>query len=213
MAVNPDTSKPNRHTLYLARSGAGKSQALMQNPAIPKRGARVLLFDPDEDHQATRTRALAEFHRALVRAVMSGRPFRLAYCGDATPDTFESWAGMAWAVLDGRVDTYLIIEEVAAVVRSSGKMDGRAGVLYRQGRKYGAIIHATTQRGAEIPKTIYTQSAIKWVGQQDEYDLPVIAKRVGVVQERIATLRPLEFIVKEPGAPDKVRQLKYRKPA
>jgi len=213
MAVNPNTSLPNRHTLYLAKSGGGKSQALMQNPEVPKRGARVVLFDPDEDHKAIRCHSLASFHRALCKAIVSGRPFRLAYCGDATPAIFEKWAGMVWAILDGRRKTYVLIEELAAVVTSSGKAGDRSGVLLRQGRKYGAIIHATTQRGAEIPKTIYTQCAVKWIGMQDDFDVPKIARLTGEDPDQIRALKPLQFRVMQPGEPTKTVTLKYKKPA
>mgnify|MGYP001467148144 CR=1 FL=1 len=38
---NPNTRLPNRNTLYLGRSGSGKSTALKHNPAIPGRGLPV----------------------------------------------------------------------------------------------------------------------------------------------------------------------------
>ena len=41
MARNPNPRQPNEHTLYLGKSGSGKSQALKQNGAIPKRGRAV----------------------------------------------------------------------------------------------------------------------------------------------------------------------------
>lgn len=212
MAVNPNTSLKNNHTLYLAISGGGKSQALMQNPAIPKRGARVVLFDPDEDHRATRTHSLRAFHAALLKAIKTGRGFRLAYCGDATPATFEKWCALVWAVLDGRRITFVYIEELAAVVNSTGKAGHYAGLLMRQGRKYGAVVHATTQRGAEIPKTIYTQCPIKFIGQQEDYDLPVIAKRTGELPDKIRALAPLQFLVKAPGEATRTITLRYKKP-
>lgn len=213
MAINPNTSLPNRNSLYLACSGGGKSQALLQNRDIPPKGARVLLWDIDHDHRATRFESMAEYKRALIAALKSGKGFRLAYSGADTVENFETFCSMVWAALDGRFLTHTIIEELADVSPSPSKATPQFGRLLRKGRKFGARLHITSQRGTEIAKTCYTQCPIKYIGQQEGADVARMAREAGVGPEQIRNLNALEFYRKEAGPePGKLIKLKYRKP-
>jgi len=204
---NPDTSLPNRNSLYLACSGGGKSQALFQNPAIPRSKVRCLLWDPDEDHPARRFYSLSKLKAALAGELKRGRGFRLAYSGDADVKAFELWCGMVNAILDGNVPTYVVIEELADVSETAGKASPNFGTLLRRGRKYGAQLHITTQRGTEISKTAYTQCPLKWIGQQEGADVERMAKLCSIEPERIKQLNPLEYWFKKAGAgePERVK--------
>lgn len=209
MASNPDTSLPNRHTLYLACSGGGKSQAVYQNAALPKRGVWHVLYDPDEDHPARRFYSIASFKAGLVAAVKEARRrgggFRVAYCGEATVKSFETWCALVWTILDGRRLTYITVEELAAVSPNSGEATGNWGRLLNRGRKYGGVIHATTQRGTEISKTAYVQCSTKLVGIQEGSDVQKMARLCALDQQQIATLAPLEYWHKKAGSePEKV---------
>jgi len=211
MAVNPDTRHSNENTLYLACSGGGKSQAVRQNRAIPYRGARVLLWDIDEDHRAHRFDNLDHYRRAVIAGIRSGQGFRLAYTGPDTVEAFELWCRIAWAALDGRTKTFCIIEELADVSPSVAKATPEFGRLLRKGRKFGAKLHITSQRGAEIPKTAYTQCPIKWIGQQEGADVAKMAAIAGVGPEQISALKPLQFYRKEAGPePGRLVRLKYK---
>lgn len=212
MAKNQDTSQPNRNTLYLACSGGGKSQAVYQNKEIPKRGARVVLWDPDEDHPAARYYNLPEFRRALIAALKRGGGFRIAYSGDADVKGFETWCAMIWTILDGKKPTFVIIEELATVTETVSKATKNFGVLLNRGRKYGARIHLTTQRGTEISKTAYIQCPTKFVGIQEGSDVDRMAKLCALTVAQIRELKPLEYWRKAAGKePEKVR-LNYIKP-
>lgn len=213
MAINQNTSHKQENTLYLACSGGGKSQALYQSKAIPKRGARVVLFDPDSDHPATRFDTLSGFKAGLIAALKSGGGFRVAYSGEADVKIFEKWCQMIWAILDGSKVTYIIIEELATVTETVTKATRYFGLLLNRGRKYGAKIHMTTQRGTEICKTAYIQSAYKLVGVQEGADIEKMAKLCAIRPEKIRELSELEYWYKKAGPhePERIK-LKYIKP-
>ena len=207
MAKNPNKSLPNLNTFYAAMSGGGKSQAVKAQ----KSSKRVISWDPDEDHKVKcRVYSVTELV-AYLRQHGHKAGFSVGYSGDNSVKAFELYCAAAWAVLDGRMRTDIIIEELADVTPSSGKAGQWSGPLIRRVRKYNGVLHAVTQRPAEVPKTIYTQCSIKYIGQQEGDDLPRMAKHAGVDPAILAGLKPLEFIRKANGAePEKV-QFKYKK--
>ncbi len=212
MARNPNPALPNRHCIYLATSGAGKSQAIKQNKDIPAKGVRHVFFDPDEDHKVNfRARTVAAFKEALIKGMKSKKGFRIAYSGDNSKTNFDTWCDLVWAALDGNNILYISIEELSASVDSSGNARGRFAQLLRQSRKYGGVMGLAAQRSTEVPKTAYTQCKYKYIGMQDEYDLPMVAKRAGIKPELIKQLQPLQFLVKEPGQEPTLVKLKYKK--
>lgn len=217
--VNPDTSKPNRHTLYLATSGGGKSQALAQNPAVPRYGARVIGWDQAGDHAGLHFTSKKSFLSALRAGLNEhanrGRGFRVFYAGPADPDEFEWWCEVVWSVLDGRHDTFLLVEELSAVCRGAGKAPPNAAVLLNQGRKYGAVFHATSQKPQEVAKTYYDNCQHRFIGQQLGTDMRrKMARELGIREEEIAALEPLTFLQHDGSAkPPEVVRLSFKKPA
>lgn len=217
--VNPDTSKPNRHTLYLATSGGGKSQALAQNPMIPGSRARVLLWDQAGDHAGLHFNSKAGFLRGLREGLHEnanrGRGFRVAYAGPADVDTFEWFMEVAWSVLDGNHDTYVIVEELSAVCPSAGKATPNAAIFMNQARKFGGIFHGTSQKPQEVSKTYFDQCQFRFIGQQKGDAMRTkMARELGLTPDDIASLNPLEFF-KDDGSANPPERLKlpYRKPA
>lgn len=212
MAINPNTSHPNRNTCYVACSGYGKSQALGQNPAIPKSKARVLLWDIDHDHAAVHFDDRRRYIAAVRGALASGKGFRLAWSGRCDVDTFEWWCKVVWSVLDGTVTTFVIVEELADVSPSAGKATPAFGELNRRGRKYGAQLHWTTQKSQEVSKTAFDQAATKFIGFPNEgasVDHLVICS--GATRDQLFALKPLEFYMRHAGKTEK-RVFKYKKP-
>lgn len=208
MAINPNTAWSNQHNLYLAASGGGKSQAIKQNKAIPARGARVVAWDVDEDHNVKHYFDRSSFAKALLAGCRSGRGFRIGYAGEDDLKAFEWWCKLVFAALDGRIATHIIIEELADVSPSAGKASPAFGQLLRRGRKYGAIVHAASQRGTEISKTVFTQSARHWVGIQEGTDVERMARLCAVEPAKIQALKPLEFLYKEAGKQPVLKKLK-----
>lgn len=201
MAIRPDTQHSNRHTGYLAASGYGKSQALGQNPDIPAKGARVLMWDPDEDYRATRFTDRKKFVRAVSACIRSGKGFRLAWSGTGDVDTFEWFCQVVWAALDGEHLTYLIIDELSTVQPSSGKATPAFGELCRRGRKYGLIMHWCSQRSEEISKTVFTQTQSYWIGYPNDTCPPGgVAKLARIARchvDDLYALQPLQYYQKK----------------
>ena len=212
--IRPNTSLPNRHTGYIACSGYGKSQALKQNPDIPKRGARVMLWDPDEDHNAIHFDDWGKYVKAVVAGMKSRRGFRLAWAGDVSVSMFLKWCGLAWECLDGERSMYLIIEELADVQSSPGKASDEFGVLFRRARKYGGIIHWCSQRSEEVSKTAYSQTNNYYIGYPNgtcpESKVKEIARLMSCKPDDLYNLKPLQFRRKIGNKTDTI-QLKYKK--
>ena len=214
MAINENTAHPNRNTLYLARSGGGKSQAMGQNPEIPKAKARVLLWDLSHDHKAVHIDSRAAYVRAVAGGLKSGKGFRLAYSGEGGPDAFEWWCRVVWAALDGDHLTYVLAEELSAVCKSAAKAGPEAARLLNQMRKYGGIFHGTSQKPQEIAKTFYDQCEVLHIGKQRGPLVQKFARELGLQPADIDGLQELEFWRLDPkrngGEPEKYR-LKYKK--
>lgn len=215
MAINQNPSLPNRHTGYIACSGYGKSQALKQNSEIPKRGARVLLWDADEDHRATHYTNWKQYVRAVREAMRSGHGFRLAWAGDVSEEQFELFCQLCWICLDGKRPLFIIIEELADVQKSIGKASNWFGQLCRKSRKYNGIMHWTSQRVEEIPKTAVSQSNNFYIGfpndtatKQQVEKLARIARAQGGAGA-LYKLEPLQFYRKI-GRESSLITLKYK---
>ena len=212
---NQNPTLSNQNTLYIGRSGSGKSQALKQNPAIPKSGARVILWDTNHDHRATHFNDMGKFLQALklahINYLKTGRGFRVAYAGDDSPANYKKFCQAVMACLDGRFLTFVIVEELAAVCTTVQRAEPDAAKMMNQGRKYGLVFHGTTQRPEEISKTYFTQCEILFAGAQTSLaQQKKVANELGVKVADIQALQELEFYRREKGRLDKI-QFKYKK--
>lgn len=172
MAINENTHHKNNHTMYLAQSGYGKSQTLIRRGNLfNATGNRILLWDTNKDHKADRFEKLSDLARAVKVANKSGRGFRLAYSGEPSPDAFEIWSEIYWNILDGNKITYACIEEYSDCCRGAGLLSQRQDFYHRrlwtQGRKYGGIIHATSQRPQLISKDALGNAGIIYASYMD----------------------------------------------
>lgn len=168
--INPRPRLPNLNTLYLGSSGSGKSTALKKNPAIPSRGVPVLLFDPNEDHQATRRYSnIQHFVEAVAKADANyratGQGYRLAYSGVNDLAAYLVWCKVAAKILNGKWLTYMIVEEMADVSPHAGTAPPPAKKLLNQCRKYGGVFHGTSQKPQEISKTYYENCEVRYIGR------------------------------------------------
>lgn len=206
MAVNQDTRHANEHAIYIGCSGSGKTQALKQNVGL-RTARHVLYWDIDEDHEATRFTSRGDFGRAVAQAVQSGKPYKLAFSGLDTESNFEWFCRLAWVALDGKREIYVVIEELADVSPSVAKATPEFGRLLRKGRKFGAKILMTSQRGQEIPKTAFNQVAYTYVGQQTGGDIAKVAKERGIPVNELSSLEKLNFFKVTNGAkaPEKIK--------
>lgn len=212
MAKNPNQELPNKHVIYIATSGAGKSQALGANPDY-QQAKRVLLWDTHQDFKATRFSTIAELARAVKAAESKNINFRYAYSGPRKDSAFNHFCRIVWAIADGNKLLRVVIDELADVTGGPGKERGPLGELLRGGRKFGLIVHCTATRAAEIPKTIFTQSKIKYVGIQDSIsDAKTMADVLMIKPDNILNLENLQFYRKESNKPAEKIQIKYKSP-
>lgn len=210
---NPNPSLSAQHALYLATTGGGKSQALAQNPAIPKNG-RVILWDQAGDHAGLHYHEPRNFLKALKVGINRGGGFRIAFAGEQTVARWEWFCEVVWSVLDGNVMTYMIAEELSAVCPSAGKATDNAAALLNQGRKYGLAFHGTSQKPQEVAKTYFDQCSVKWIGQQKGAAMcKRMGAEIGVDASEVEQLQPLQFFRDEgrAGRPELIT-LRYRKP-
>jgi hypothetical protein len=197
MAINQNTKWPNRNTLYLGRTGSGKSQVCKQNPEVPKSAARVLLFDPSHDHKAHHIDSKVTYANQVREAIKSGKPFRLAFSGVIDPiEDHEWWCSIVWAALDGNHLTYVVDEELSMSCSSIGKALPKAAKMMNQGRKYGMRWHGVAQVPTEISKTYFNCCDIFFVGQQRGDQLKRSASLLGFDKkefDKLTSLEPLQF--------------------
>lgn len=208
MAKNPDTQRPNKHCWIGAKTGGGKSQ-LLRNELLPAKGVRALFWDIDTDHKCERYFDKGKFLAALKRADSAGKPYRIGWSGDDSPETFEWFCRAAWAVLDGNHETYIVAEEMADQGMGQ-RLPGFLRKLQVRGRKYGAILITTTQRCQEVPKALITQAANRYVGLHEDQDARYLERAVGIKAAEIEALKPLTFWHKGPEGAAKIAT-KYRK--
>lgn len=213
---NPDTSLQNENTLYIAMSGGGKSQALLQNPAIPKSGARVVMWDTNNDHRGRHYSKIGDFVRALDRANRenwrTGAGFRIGYDGPDTLEAYDIFCHAVMAILDGRKKTFVIVEELSAVCTHAGKARPAPAKMLNQCRKYGGVFHGTTQKPTEISKTYYSQCPVKFIGQQETAaDIKKVCADCGLQPADVAALQQLQFIKKHGQESEKI-ELNYIRP-
>lgn len=152
---------------------------------------------------------VSEFYLALVEGVNRGN-FNIGLTLErATARAFELFCEMVWSILDGDHQTVACIEEVADVTGHAKAADS-FGTLIREGRKYGLVLIATSQRGQEIPKTIYSQCQHRYIGCHDLADAEYIGKRTNVDPQAIYSLDVGEFYYKQLG-PGDAKKIKFKK--
>lgn len=209
MAKNPNHGLENRHVSVVAQSGGGKSQ-LMRNDIVPKQGQRVLLWDVDFDHKATRFDDWGKFMKALNSAHKSGKPFRIAWVGEDSPTVFARFCDAAWRILDGSKDTWIVLEEMADLNMKEDPPEFLRKLLTR-GRKYGAIVVVTTQRCQMVPKMLITQPKNRYYGQHEEQDAAYMERLTRIKAEEYEKLEPLTFFRRGGGKGTTTFTTKYRK--
>ena len=208
MAKNPNRQKTNRHSLFLAATGYGKTHALQKIHGPKLKAARVIYWDPGEDHKARlRVGSLKAFYAGLIEQANSGKISIALSMDRAEAGAFEIMAKMVWQILDGKKDTYLIVEEAAGIQAGIGKAGKEWGVLIREGRKFGLVILATSQRSQEIDKTIFSQVQNLYVGCHSIIDAKKIGGAVGVDPRLIHNQTIGQFFLKEMG-PKSATQVK-----
>lgn len=163
-----------------------------------------MLWDTNRDHPAHRYEKLGDFARAVGAANKSGRGFRLAYCGNPSPDAFEIWSAIFWEILDGNKITAGVVEEYSDCCRGAGllsqKNDFNHRRLWTQGRKYGGIIHATSQRPQLISKDALGNAGIIWASSMDTAAAKRVAAEIDIHMDDLKRCQVGEFFYRNNGS-------------
>lgn len=210
---NPNTAHPNRHELYLACTGGGKSQMLRHNLSKLPASERIILWDQAGDHTGLHYQSQKTFLTALKAGLKRGGGFRIAYAGPRTVESWEWFCEVVWACLDGNKITHLVAEELSAVCPSAGRATPNAEVLLNEGRKYGLIFHGTSQKPQAVAKTYFDQCDHKYIGRQKTRRMCIkMAEEIGVEPDAIGTLEPLQFWYDDGSAdPCELVKIRFRK--
>lgn len=172
------------------------------------------MWDPDEDHNAAHYESWPAFHKAVLRGMRSGKGFRIAWSGEVSVEYFEKFCELCFVCLDGDRQLFILIEELADV-SSAGKASHWFGQLCRKARKYNGVLHWTSQRSEEIPKTVFSQTPNYYIGYPNDTapenkvrELARLARCPGGAND-LRSLKPLEFFIKK-GTESERKQLKYK---
>lgn len=147
---------------------------------------------------------MADFARAVARANKSNRGFRLAYVGEPSPDAFEIWSEIFWTVLDGNRITYSVIEEYSDCCRGAGLLSQSKDRFHRrnwtQSRKYGGIIHATSQRPQLISKDALGNAGVLWASNMDLAAAKRVAAEMDINESDLRNCGVGEFYHRDNGS-------------
>lgn len=214
MASHPNESLQNRHTLYLGETGSGKTQALKQNPEAANKGGGWVAWDTARTYKkVVRVDNLSDFRRRLIAGIKSGRGYRLALTPadlNQTAAYHEEFSRIVWAALSGRRRLVLVDEEIAGFASGPGKADRYHALLLNQGRKFGLCYHGTSQYPQEVPKTVYRNCKVIWLGGGDQHAFRNAAQRLGVTGAEVEKLQPLEFFRYDRAAAERLKKVKLR---
>lgn len=165
-------------SLWTAQEVAGERRLLVWD----------LLGEWAARYRCRRVTSLRELADAL-----SGPPARLAFYRPGMVEQFPTFCRLAW-VWVRLAPGALVIEETASVTQP-GKAPLEWGDVLRMGLRYGVNIYALTQRPAESDKTAFGNASVIHAGRAvTPRDRATMAEYLDVPKERVAALRPLEFI-------------------
>lgn len=212
MADFPDESLPNRHAVFVASSGGGKTQAMAATVAAYPGQKRVVCWDTHASFKGRVCKTISELSSALIQSY-DKNDFCICYQGRGGESNFKKFAALVFEFARGDKLTHIVVDEVADCTESIGKDRSGFGELLRGGRKFGLIIYSTAVSVAEVPNTVWRESKTKFVGQQDNTsDLKRCADSLVTVSlDDIKQLKPLEFWIKTPDQQVKKQVFKYKK--
>lgn len=181
-----------RLVVIAGASRSGKTAYTAQQVAAAN---RVIAWDPEAQWCEVKGWRKVTTRRQLLEAAETKGHMRIAYvAGGDLKREFDFWAGVAMYAARYGGPLVAVAEELADVTTPS-KAPGNWGILLRRGLKRGATIYAISQRWAEADKTAMgNASEFVMFMQSTADDETYMARKTRVPVERIAALRPLEFV-------------------
>lgn len=152
---------------------------------------RVLVWDAKHEYGEVPGFEVIHSPRVLAHKLKVCKRGRFAFV--APPALFEFWCKAVWA-WGGCV---AIAEELADVT-GTAKAAGVWGEILRKGRGYGIRTIATSQRPAEVDKTIIGNSTLIHCGRLSRgADRQYMQRELDIPREKIDGLQPLEWIERD----------------
>lgn len=197
MPDKPNESLSNNHTIFVASSGGGKTQAMVQKIKQIKGKKRLICWDTHASFKGKKLKNIIELVEELIKNY-DNDDFCICYQGKGGEQNFKKFTDMIWEFARGDKITHVVVDELADCTESIGKDRTGFGNLLRGGRKFGLVVYSTAVSVAEIPNTVWRESRTKYIGQQDNMsDIKRCADAlIGVDQKDIKSLKPLEFLIK-----------------
>lgn len=205
--INPNNALKNHHAYVVGMSGSGKSSYAKKKAIQPT--DQVIIFDPKREYGGTLAgRAVRTYDnlREFTKAVIAGRKtkqgFKIAWQPrhETTPDDFDAFCRVAWALGNGRHPKPLKIlcEEVAEHSLNAGKAVGYHGKILRLGRAYNLHTVNMFQRGQEVSKTIIDNCQYAVVMMQKTAKSALYLENLtGILAKDINNLEPLEYLLQD----------------
>lgn len=167
MAINANETLKNRHQMFLASSGGGKTFKVQQliNQYLKKdsKNTNVIVFDEYGVYGdlLTYVTTYSAFVSCLKQAAIDKKPVKIAYGGAGD---FDKVCRAVWAFLDGNMTTLFVAEEAGNYLHNAAKSDGWWYKLITVGRKFGLVFLPVSQRPQNINKVVYDQVGYCWIG-------------------------------------------------
>lgn len=184
-----DTSRKADIRYVIGSTGAGKSSYVKAEIAADK---RILIFDPDDEYGEIPGIFSALTPGKLLERLKAskGGPFRgRLVAGGVDNFEFINSAAFVWT------NCTLVAEELADVTKPSWAPPFWGRVIRRGARKRAIRIFATTQRPAEVDKTIFSQATMIRTGLLGrDADRRSVAAELDVSPAEIAALNELDFL-------------------
>lgn len=164
----------------------------------------MIYWDTNKDHleyngqkNATGYSNAGAFFKALARCIKSNKGFRIAYTGEPDLELFEDFCQAVWMLLDGGKITHLVVEEYGDCCANAAGLNVQKSPYHRklwsQGRKYGLVIHATSQRPQSITKDSVENAAVVWAGNMGDLAAKRVGQAISVDMKLLQALRVGEF--------------------
>ncbi len=203
-----DESLDNLHHICLGFTGSGKTTFIKRHPYY-RDCDRVLAWDPEGSYSGLRKYTTKQGFLRAVKAAGFGK-IRARLELDPTPQNFDWFCSIAWAIGYAKKPMTVIAEELADVVKAgySGK---HWGFLSRKGRKYGIRIMGVSQRPQIVDKTFLNQCRFIWCGLlRTPADQKYMAGIMALPTEKIATLEECHFYIRNGSKPSQAGKLTFK---
>lgn len=179
----------------VAVTGASRSGKTLWTAQQVARARRLLVWDLIGEwglrYRCRRIGTIPE-----LAAALGERPQRIAFHAPGMVDLFPIFCRLAWVYVR-LAPGALVIEETSSVT-NPGKAPREWGDLCRMGLRYGVDLYALTQRPSESDKTALGNASMIHAGRaMTPRDRATMAQYLDVPVERVAALKPLEWIERD----------------